>query len=312
MVTRTSRRLALAALAVSALAACGSNAPDSVGLEPAAADADFPVTVASARGPLTLEERPERIVSLSPTATENLFAVGAGEQVVAVDDQSDFPEDAPKTSLSGFTPNVEAVAAYRPDLVVVSDDLGGIVDALTALEVPVLLQPAAKDLDEAYAQMEAIGSATGHGEEAEELVQEVQERIEAAIASVPASAKGLKVFHELDKTLFTATSRTFVGSVEKAFGLVNVADAAAGGNDYPQLSAEALVAAAPDVVVLADTDCCGQTAETFAARPGFAAIPAVREGRVIEADDDTASRWGPRIADFAEQLAAALGGRATS
>lgn len=313
---RTTTRLALAATAaVTLLAGCGSNDPETVGREtvdPPAEAAAFPVTVVSATGPLTLEERPERIVSLSPTATESLFAVGAGEQVVAVDDQSSFPADAPRTDLSGFTPNVEAVAGYRPDLVVVSDDLGGIVDALTALGVPVLVQPAATDLDDAFEQIAAVGDATGHGPAADELVEDLEQRVEAAIASVPPSAKGLRVYHELDDTLFSVTSRTFVGSVEKTLGLVNVADGVEPGNDYPQLSAEALVKAGPQVVVLADTKCCGQTPETFAARAGFGQLPAVLEGRVVGVDDDVASRWGPRIADFAEQLAAALGGRPTS
>ncbi|MCW2614600.1 MAG: Fe3+ transporter substrate-binding protein [Frankiales bacterium] len=311
--TRGTTRVALLAAAVLALVAgCGSNDPETVGApEPAAASSAFPVTVTSATGPLTLEARPGRIVSLSPTATETLFAVGAGAQVVAVDDQSDFPAEAPVTDLSGFTPNVEAVAGYRPDLVVVSDDLGGIVDALTALDVTVLVQPAVSTLDEAWAQIEALGDATGNGARAEELVGELEQRVEAAVASVPASAKGLRVFHELDDTLFTVTSRTFVGSVEKALGLVNVADDVAPGNDYPQLSAEALVKAAPQVVVLADTACCAQTAQTFGARPGFSALPAVTEGRVVEVDDDLASRWGPRIAEFAEVLAAALGGTPT-
>lgn len=96
------------------------------------------MTVQSADGPVTLDERPERLVSLSPTATGSLFVVGAGEQVAAVDEQSTFPEQTPRTELSGFTPNVEAVAGYRPDLVVVSDDLGGILDGLDKLGLPVL------------------------------------------------------------------------------------------------------------------------------------------------------------------------------
>ena len=295
------------------LTGCGAAAVDSAAA-PAATPVgvDFPVTVDSADGPLTLPTRPERIVSLSPTATESLFAVGAGDQVVAVDDQSTFPAGVPSTALSGFTPNAEAVAGYRPDLVVVSDDLGGIVDALRTLQVPVLIQPAVTTVQEAWEQMEALGDATGNAAEAATLVAVLQERFEAAVASVPAGAQGLSVYHELDASLYTATSRTFVGSVEQALGLVNVADAVKAGNDYPQLSAEFLVQVGPEVVVLADTVCCGETATTFAARPGFSAIPAVLSGRVIEVDDALASRWGPRLVDFAEQLAAALGRTSTS
>jgi len=310
---RRSRTLALAAAAALALVAgcsssTGSAADTATPAEPPVAGAGFPVTVDSANGPLMLEERPERIVSLSPTATESMFAVGAGEQVVAVDDQSDFPAEAPASDLSGFTPNAEAVAGYEPDLVVVSDDLGGIVDALTTLEIPVLVQPAVTSVEQAWEQMEALGEATGHADQAGELVDGLQERFAAAVESVPAEAQGLSVFHELDASLYTATSGTFVGSVEAALGLVNVADGVASGNDYPQLSAEYLLKAGPEVVVLADTTCCGESAETFAARPGFAALPAVVEGRVVEVEDALASRWGPRLVDFAEQLSAALGG----
>jgi iron complex transport system substrate-binding protein len=312
MLVRRRPAAAAAALAVATLlSACAGGSADQQRSSTAAASpagsSGFPVTVTSAAGPVTLDAPPERIVSLSPTATETLFAVGAGEQVVAVDEQSTFPEEAPRTALSGFTPNVEAVAGYRPDLVVVSDDLGGILDALDRLDLPVLFQPAATSLEEAWTQMEALGAATGHAEPAAELVDGLQERIEAAAASVPEQARGLSVYHELDPTLYTVTSEAFIGQVEAELGLVNIADeGAAEGDLYPQLSAEYVVKAAPEVVVLADTQCCQQDAETFAARPGFAELPAVQTGRVLEADDSVASRWGPRLADFAEALAALL------
>ncbi len=316
--TRPSRRtalsLGLAAALATVLAACGGSSGTSAPPSPSpSADAGaYPVTVASQDGPLTLKARPQRIISLSPTATEDLFAVGAGAQVVAVDDQSTYPESAPRTTLSGFTPNAEAVAGYRPDLVVVSDDLGGIVASLKKLQLPVLLQPAPATVDEAWAQLTALGQATGHPAAATTLVGQLRSRMAAAAASVPASAKGLTVYHELDPTLYTATSSAFIGTVEASLGLKSIADGAGGaGGSYPQLSAEYLLRAAPQVVVLADTVCCQQTATTFAARPGFADLPAVKTGRVLEADDSVASRWGPRLADFAESLAALLRGGAT-
>src|SRR6476659_3333188 len=113
---------------------------------------------------------PHRIISLSPTATESLFAIGAGKQVVAVDDQSDYPKRAPHTSLSGFTPNVEAIAAYRPDLVVVQYDSGGVVEALRKLNIRVLVQPSAKNLTVAYAQIKQLGTITAHKKAAATLV----------------------------------------------------------------------------------------------------------------------------------------------
>jgi iron complex transport system substrate-binding protein len=300
---------ALTAL-VLALAACGDSAEgDDEGAAASSSAADFPVTLTADNGELTIDEQPDAIVSMSPTATETLFAIGAGDQVEAVDDNSTFPADAPVTDLSAFTPNAEAIVAYEPDLVVLSDDQNGIVDALESLDVPVLLLGAADDLDDAYAQMELLGEATGHADEAADAAADVQDRIQAAVDSVPADAAGQKVFHELGPELYSADSSTFIGSIYGLLGLENIADGApdpSGG--YPQLSAEYVVEQAPDLIVLADTRCCDQSAATVAERPAFAAVPAVVEGRVVEADDDVASRWGPRIADFAETVAEALQG----
>ena len=111
---------------------------------------------------MTIAKKPRRIVSLSPTATETLFAIGAGKQVVAVDDQSDYPKNAPKTTLSGFTPNVEAIAEYRPDLVIVSYDSKGLVSALRKLKITVIHHDAAKSFQGAYQQIRQLGIVTDH------------------------------------------------------------------------------------------------------------------------------------------------------
>ena len=293
-----------------ALTACGGSSADEASAEPSSSDGgQFPVSVTGDNGELTIDERPENIVSLSATATEMLFAIGAGDQVEAVDDTSNYPEDAPTTDLSAFTPNAEAIAGYGPDLVVLSDDMNGIIDSLGALDVPVLQLGPAVTLDDSYEQLQTLGDATGHADEAADVVTDMQERIDAAVASVEGSGKGLRVYHELDPTFYSVASSTFIGSVYDLFGLENIADGAedaSGG--YPQLSAEYVVGQAPDLIVLADTVCCGQTAETVAQRPAFDTVPAVQEGRVLEASDDVASRWGPRIADFAESVAETLRG----
>jgi iron complex transport system substrate-binding protein len=238
-----------------------------------------------------------------------LFAIDAGNQVKAVDSTSNYPKDVPTTDLSSFTPNAEAIAKYNPDLVVLSDDLNGIVDALDALKVPTLLLGAAKTLDDTYTQLDTLGQATGHATQADGVVTDMQKRIKAAVASAPADAKGQKVYHELDPTFYSAASSTFIGGIYSMFGLENIADGApdpAGG--YPQLSAEYIVGQAPDLIVLADTVCCGQTAASLAQRPAFDTVPAVKNGKVLAANDDIASRWGPRVADFAESLAGELKG----
>ena len=293
-----------------ALTACGGSSGDGGSSASGTTGADaggWPVTVTGDNGELTLDEQPEAIVSMSASATEMLFAIGAGPQVEAVDDTSNFPEDAPLTDLSAFTPNAEAIAAYSPDLVVLSDDLNGIVDALGALGIPVLQLGAAQTLDDSYEQLETLGTATGHADDAAKVITDMQDRIEAAVESVGDSGAGLRVYHELDPTFFSASSTSFIGGVYQLFGLENIADGAedaSGG--YPQLSAEYVVGQAPDLVVLADTICCDQSAESFAQRPAFDTLPAVQEGRVLEANDDIASRWGPRVADFAESVAETL------
>ncbi len=265
--------------------------------------ADFPITIKAANGDVTIKARPTRIVSLSPTATETLFAVGAGKQVVAVDDQSDYPKQAPRTKLSGFTPNAEAVAAYNPDLVVVSND-GGIVASLQKLGITVLLEPAAKNVAEAYDEIRQIGSATGHEKIALTLVGSMQSKLTALIRSVPRKSRHLKVFHELTPDYYSATSSTFIGRIYRLFGFRNIADAAdKAGFGYPQLSGEYIVASNPDIVVLADSICCSQNAATVAARPGWGGLAAVQKKRVVAIDDSVASRWGPRIVDFARAVA---------
>jgi iron complex transport system substrate-binding protein len=258
----------------------------------------FPVSITAANGEVTIEEMPRSIVSLSATATENLFAIGAGDQVVAVDSTSNYPEEAPITDLSAFEPNIEAIAEYEPDLVVVSDDLGDVIAGLGALGITVIQQPAAQTLDDVYAQIEQLGAATGHIGEAAEVVSEMQVGIDAVLASNEA-APGSTFYHELDEFFFSVTSGTFVGSLYTLAGLENIADGAEGAETgYPQLSPEFIIDSDPDLIFLADTKCCEESAETVAARPGWDQLTAVANDSVIALDDDIASRWGPRVVDF--------------
>ena len=288
------RILALVAvpLAALALAACGDDDDDG-----GAADG---TTTTEA----TEEAPPSRIVSLAPTPTEMLFAIGAGDQVVAVDDQSNHPEGVPTTELSGFEPNVEAIVGYEPDLVVLTDDTGDVVSGLEAADVETLLLPAATTLDDSYEQIEQLGAATGHEEEAADVVSGMQEEIEEITASLPEQeGEAPTYYHELDDTLFTATSETFIGEIYGLVGLENIADAVDDGSGYPQLSAEYLIEQNPDLIFLADTKCCGQSAETVAARPGWDQLDAVTQDHVVELDDDIASRWGPRVVDLLRTVA---------
>ena len=247
---------------------------------------------------------PHRIVSLSPTVTEDLFAIGAGKQVVAVDEDSDYPARAPRTTLSGVTPNVEAIANYHPDLVFISYNPGNFASQLRRLGIKVVDEAAVSNLRQAYREIIGLGRLTGHVRGAKAVVHSMRKHLAAIVRSVPRSRRHLRVYHELDPSYFSATSKTFIGSIYKLFGFRDIADGAdSTGGGYLQLSAEYIVQQNPQIVVLADTKCCQQTAATVAARPGWGAIAAVQHHRVVGVDDDIASRWGPRIVQFARAVA---------
>jgi iron complex transport system substrate-binding protein len=289
-------------------AACSDDESSTTTTTAAAAESAFPVTIGSGDDAVTIAERPDAIISLSPTATEMLFAIGAGEQVSAVDDQSNYPPEAPTSDLSGFTPNVESIIALSPDLVVISGDANGLVAGLDAASIPTLVQPAASTFDDVYAQIEDLGAATGNVDGAVEVVADMKSGIDAAVSNVAETQTSPTYYHELDPTLFTVTSSTFIGEIYALAGLTNIADSADPDGafaGYPQLSAEFLINADPDFIFLADTKCCEQNAATVAARPGFAQLSAVANNQVIELDDDIASRWGPRSVDFLKLIIAA-------
>jgi iron complex transport system substrate-binding protein len=311
------RRIALFSALLVVLAACGTTgdttsstavATTMVTDETATTGSpDFPVILDAANGEVVVEVRPEKIVSLAPTATEILFAIGAGDQVIAVDEFSNFPEEAPTTDLSGYEPNVEAVAALDPDLVVVSDDLNDIVSSLTAIEIPAIHHPAAVTLEDTYTQIEQLGAATGNIDDAASLVVSMQSEVDRLVTSMPELEEPLTYYHELDGSLFSVTSETFIGEIYSLVGLENIADEAEGAETlYPQLSAEYIVDADPDLIFLADTKCCGESPETVAARPGWEELTAVSRGSVVALDDDIASRWGPRLVDLLETIVGAV------
>jgi iron complex transport system substrate-binding protein len=292
------------------VAACGSYAgsgddTSGDGASSSSESSSFPVTVEGTNGQVKINERPVRIVSLSPTATEDLFAIGAGEQVIAVDDQSTFPPGAPTTELSGFEPNVEAIAGYEPDLVVFATEPGDLGSSLEGLGITALQLDAAPTLEVAYQQMEQLGLATQHVAEAEALVDDIRSEVDELVASADPSA-GLTFYYELDDTFYSVTSKTFIGQLFVLLGLENIADAAGkGSGGYPQLSAEYIIESDPDLIFLADTRCCDQSLHSVTERPGWGELTAVTDGGVVPLDDDVASRWGPRVVDLLRQISEA-------
>ena len=264
---------------------------------------DFPVSVAGA----DIAERPVAIVSLSPTATEVLFAIGAGPRVIAVDSLSDYPVEAPTSDLSAFEPNVEAIAGLEPDLVIISWDPGGLVEGLEALGIPVVNHPGAGSFDDAYQQISELGDATGNQNGATQLIITMQVDIAALVEASPRPEVALTYYHEVDDALYSATSATFVGSIYGLFGLDSIADAAdPDGWGFPQLSAEYIIESDPDLIFYGCALWCGTTPDTIAARPGWSGLTAINRGTLTELDDDIASRWGPRLVDFVQLIGEAL------
>jgi iron complex transport system substrate-binding protein len=302
--------LLVAALLTIGVAACGSSTTgptNASSSQPTAAG--FPATVTVAGASVRIEKKPTSIVSLSATATEMLYAIGADDQVKAVDEYSTYPKQAPRTKLSGLQPNIEALIAEKPDLVLTDADRGGLSKRLSSLHVPVLVIPAAKTLDDVYTEISALGTATGHESQATAENGHIKDQIQQIVAKAPHSSASASYYYELDPTYYSVTSTTFVGQLLKMLGLHSIADtakgaAAAGG--YPQLSAEFILKANPDYVFLADTICCKANAKTVAARPGWSAITAVKDHQVVALNDDIASRWGPRVVDLLQTVADAM------
>jgi iron complex transport system substrate-binding protein len=249
---------------------------------------------------------PKRIISLSPSATEILYAIGSGKQVIAVDDLSNYPTEAPMTKLSAFNPNVEALLNYKPDLIILNADATKALEVKAALEklkIKVFLERAPKTLREAYLEITALGRATGKISGAQNVVSEMKSKISAAVKNGKTNKK-ISFFHELDNTLYTATSDTFIGKVYKDFNLINIADPAATADSagYPQLQSEYVIKANPKIVFLADAQ-YGESLATLTKRPGWNGISAVKNKNVVSLPEDIPSRWGPRLVDFYQFIA---------
>ena len=270
----------------------------------------YPLTIVSGGYSTTIAKKPTRIISLSPSATESLFEIGAGKQVLAVDSLSNFPKSAPISDLSAFEPNVEALAALKPDLVVLSvDAMKSLIvkEALEKLKITVLMEQAPDNLTQAYKEIEVLGAVTDNSAEAKKVTFKMASLIKSILNRAKVSGK-VTFFHELDSTLYSVTSDTFIGKVYKDFGLINIADKAAGADSYgyPQLSAEYLVKADPDVIFLADAE-YGESAATVKSRAGWAGVTAVTKKNIFALPNDFPSRWGPRLVDFYRYVAASLG-----
>jgi len=267
------------------------------------------ISLAMQAAPVEAATAPSRIISLSPSATEILFGIGAGKQVIAVDDNSDYPTNAPHSKLSSFTPNVEAIAALHPDLVILQSTAtkaSAVQAGLKKLKIAVYLETTPNTFDQAYSEFTDLGALTGHVSRAKVQIAVMKSKISSIIARAK-KLTGVSIYHELDNTLYSATSSTFIGSVYKSFGVTNIADAAATADSggYPQLTSEYVVSANPTVIFL-DDGAYGESPTTVAARAGWSGLSAVTQKHIVVIPLDIADRWGPRLVDLYTFIANSL------
>lgn len=304
--------IALVALLIRAAPAAGQATPVAVACpeigpaSPAAESAvSYPLTVTDDVGrEVTIAQVPRRIVSIAPSNTEILFALGLGDRVVGVDDMTDYPPEATAKPRVGsyVEPNLEQLVAAEPDLVLAAGiHAGTVLSELESFGLPtVVVEP--ENLEEVFAGIGLVGRIAGEPARAERLVCELAARVEAVEAAVAGGPRP-RVFFELSPDLYTAGPDSFIDDLIERAGGENVAAGAA--EMWPQLSAEAVVAADPEVVLLAD-HVAGITPEQVAARPGWQNVAAVAQGRVSPIDPDLVARPGPRVVDGLEAIARAL------
>jgi iron complex transport system substrate-binding protein len=274
-----------------------------------AATTKYPLTIKFGGYTTKIAKKPTKIISLSPSATEILYAIGAKSQILAVDNLSNYPAGAPVSEISAFEPSVEAILAKKPDLVLLSIDstkAPQIRSALLQLGIPVLMEKAPATLQDVYAENTLLGKVTNRADGAAKLNALMAKSIKDVLAKAKKSSK-IRIFHELDDTYYSVTSNTFIGRVYKDFGAANIADAASGADNsgYPQLSAEYLLKSDPQVIFLADAQ-YGVSSESVSKRAGWSQITAVKNKKIVELPADIPSRWGPRLVDFYKLIGASL------
>ncbi len=272
-----------------------------------------PITVTDGLGrQVTLSEVPQRIVSLAPSNSEILFAVGAEDQVVGVTQFCNYPPEAceGKEVVGGFSAksiSMEVIVSLEPDLVVAGGEIHRpIIEALEQQGIPVI-SLTGRSFQDVYADIQLVGQVTGHPDQAAQVVAEMQARVAAvteAVADIPPEER-LRVFYEVwDEPLMTAGPNTFIGQMIDLAGGVNIFDDVA--EDYPVISSEEVIRRNPDVILAPDTHADKVTPEALAQRPGWETIRAVQEGRIHLVNGDIVSRPGPRIVDGLEAVARAL------
>ena len=269
----------------------------------AAGATSYPLTIVDDLGrEVVLEDAPRRVVSMIPSSTETVCALGACDLLVGIDQFSNYPREVaglPRLG-SAFTPNIEALVALEPDLVL-ADEYSGIAQTLERLGIPVFAGTP-QTLEETFESFEAVGRLLDRETEAALLEGRLRGEVEA-VAQRVAQLNAPRVFFEVDATPYSVGPGSYVDELIALAGGENIIGE--GFEAFPQVDPEFIVASDPQVIILADAP-FGVTARTLAERPGWSAIAALDEGRVVELTSeqaDAVSRAGPRLAEAVRLLA---------
>ena len=243
---------------------------------------------------------PKRIISLSPSITEILFEIGSGNQVIAVDNLSNYPNEAPITDISAYDPNVEAISLLNPDLVILSYNIKNLKAALKKIGIETIYLPAPLNFEDILDQIDYLGLKTGNEDKAKNLISNMKVRMKT-LQKLRENEKATKIYHEIDPNYYSPSKFSFIGDIYQKLNYKNVADKADISNlGYPKLSPELIISENPDLIVLPGKD--NKYVEKVKLRPGWSFIEAVKKNNFLLTNNDIASRWGPRILNFASIL----------
>ena len=243
---------------------------------------------------------PKRIISLSPSITEILFEIGSGNQVIAVDNLSNYPNEAPITNISAYDPNVEAISLLNPDLVILSYNIKNLKAALKKIGIETIYLPAPLNFEDILDQIDYLGLQTGNEDKAKKLISKMKNRMKT-LQKLRENETATKIYHEIDPNYYSPSKFSFIGDIYQKLNYKNVADKADISNlGYPKLSPELIISENPDLIVLPGKD--NKYVEKVKLRPGWGYIEAVKKNNFLLTNNDIASRWGPRILNFASIL----------
>ena len=258
----------------------------------------FLVILASA--PKINGSSPKRIISLSPSITEILFEIGSGNQVIAVDNLSNYPNETPITDISAYDPNVEAISLLNPDLVILSYNIKNLKAALKKIGIETIYLPAPLNFEDILDQIDYLGLQTGNEDKAKKLISKMKNRMKT-LQKLRENEKATKIYHEIDPNYYSPSKFSFIGDIYQKLNYKNVANKADISNlGYPKLSPELIISENPDLIVLPGKD--NKYVEKVKLRPGWSYIEAVKKNNFLLTNNDIASRWGPRILNFASIL----------